>query len=232
VTTPPDVEQGTFATDPYDPTHRSLRALREGAAKDNEVGRAARSFWRELPVLVLIALVLAVGIKTFVVQAFFIPSGSMLETLQIDDRVLVSKLSYVWGEPQRGQVIVFDDPRGEVGEPESVPSRLWRNLAESIGIRTPQSEFIKRVIAVGGDTVEARNGIVFVNGEATEEPYLPSYASTFDFGPRTVPEGELFVMGDNRDDSVDSRSFGTIPIGDVVGRAFIIMWPPSHWAGL
>lgn len=232
MTTPPDVEQGTFATDPYDPAHRSLAALREGAAKDNEVGRAARSFWRELPVLILIALVLAVTIKTFVVQAFFIPSGSMLETLQIDDRVLVSKLSYVWGEPDRGDVLVFDDPRGEVGEPESIPSRLWRNLAESIGIRTPQSEFIKRVIAVGGDTVEARNGIVFVNGEAVDEPYLPSYASTFDFGPRTVPDGELFVMGDNRDDSVDSRSFGTIPVEDVVGRAFLIMWPPSHWAGL
>lgn len=232
MTTPPDVERGTFATDPYDPADRSLRALREGAAKDNEVGRAARSFWRELPILIVIALVLAVGIKTFVVQAFYIPSGSMLETLQIDDRVLVSKLSYVWGEPGRGDVVVFDDPRGEVGESESIPSRLWRNLAESIGIRTPQSEFIKRVIAVGGDTIEARDGFVFVNGEAIEELYLPSYASTFDFGPRTVAEGELFVMGDNRDDSVDSRSFGTIPVEDVVGRAFIIMWPPSHWAGL
>lgn len=232
-TSPSDVERRRhLATDPDDPAYHSLQALRDGAAKDNEVGRAARSFWRELPVLILIALVLAVGIKTFVVQAFFIPSGSMLETLQIDDRVLVSKLSYVWGEPERGDVVVFDDPRGPSAEVESIPSRLWRNLAESIGIRTPQSEFIKRVIAVGGDTVEGRDGIVYVNGVAVDEPHVPTYATTFDFGPRQVPEGELFVMGDNRDDSVDSRSFGTIPVEDVVGRAFIVMWPPSHWAGL
>ena len=231
-TTPPDVEAGTLDSASPDEAEEGLRALREGATRDNEVGRAARSFWKELPVLILIALVLAVGIKTFVVQAFYIPSGSMLETLQIDDRVLVSKLSYAWGEPERGDVVVFDDPRGGVGETESIPSRLWRNLAESVGIRTPQSEFIKRVIAVGGDTVEARDGLVYVNGEVLDEPYVPTYATTIDFGPRQVAEGELFVMGDNRDDSVDSRSFGTIPVEDVVGRAFIVMWPPSHWAGL
>lgn len=233
MTTPPDVAADTPRTDSYIPVNsESLRALREGAAKDNEVGRAARSFWRELPVLILIALVLAVGIKTFVVQAFFIPSGSMLETLQIDDRVLVSKVSYVWGEPDRGDVIVFDDPRGAAAEPESIPSRLWRNLAESIGIRTPKSEFIKRVIGVEGDTVQGIDGFVYVNGEPIPEPYLPSYANTFDFGPETVPEGHLFVMGDNRQDSVDSRSFGPISVDDVVGRAFVVMWPPSHWAGL
>jgi signal peptidase I len=232
VTTPPSLEEGTFATDPYDPAHRSLRALREGAAKENQVTRAARSFWRELPVLILIALVLAVFIKTFIVQAFFIPSGSMLETLQIDDRVLVSKLSYVWGEPEQGDVIVFDDPRGAPESAESIPSRLWRNLAESIGIRTPKSEFIKRIIGVEGDTVEARDGVVYVNGEALDEPYLPTYAFTEDFGPATVPAGEVFVMGDNRTDSVDSRSFGTIPEGEIVGRAFMVMWPPTRWAGL
>jgi len=232
VTTPPSVEEGTFATDPYDPAHRSLAALREGAKKDARVNRAAKSFWRELPVLILIALVLAVVIKTFVVQAFFIPSGSMLETLQVDDRVLVSKLSFVWGEPEHGDVIVFDDPRGIAAEEESVPSRLWRNLAESIGIRTPQSEFIKRVIGLGGDTVEARDGVMYVNGDVAEEPYLPSYAITEDFGPVVVPEGEVFVMGDNRTDSIDSRSFGSIAESDIVGRAFIVMWPPSRWAGL
>ena len=206
--------------------------MREGARKDNQVDRAARSFWRELPILILIALVLAVFIKTFIVQAFFIPSGSMLETLQIDDRVLVSKLSYVWGEPDRGDVVVFDDPRGLPQPEESIPSRLWRNLAESIGIRTPQSEFIKRVIAVGGDTVEGIDGVVYVNGEAIEEPYIPTYAFTSDFELVNVPEGEVFVMGDNRNDSVDSRSFGTIVEGDIVGRAFLVMWPATHWAGL
>lgn len=232
MTTPPSLEEGTYATDPYDPAHRSLRALREAAKKDAQVNRAAKSFWRELPILIFIALVLAVIIKTFIVQAFFIPSGSMLETLQIDDRVLVSKLSYVWGEPDRGDVIVFDDPRGVAVDEESVPARLWRNLSESIGIRTPQSEFIKRVVGLGGDTVEGRDGVVYVNGQPIDEPYLPRYAVTDDFDVVEVPEGELFVMGDNRSDSIDSRSFGTIPEGDIVGRAFIVMWPPSRWAGL
>ncbi len=232
MTTPPSVEEGTFAGDPPESVHGSMRALREGAQRENKVTRAARSFWRELPVLVLIALVLAVFIKTFVVQAFYIPSGSMLETLHINDRVLVSKLSYVWGEPERGDVIVFDDPRGLAGPEESIPSRLWRNLAESIGIRTPQSEFIKRIVAMGGDTVEGRGGILYVNGVPLEERYLPSYAVTNDFEPVTVPPGAVFVMGDNRSDSVDSRSFGAIPEGDIVGRAFIVMWPPKRWAGL
>jgi len=232
VTTPPSLEQGTHTTDPFDPAHRSLQALREGAAKDNQVTRAARGFWRELPLLILIALVLAVFIKTFIVQAFFIPSGSMLETLHVDDRVLVSKLSYVWGEPERGDVIVFDDPRGTAVNSESIPSRLLRNLAESIGLRTPQSEFIKRIIAVDGDVVEAREGQVFVNGEPIDEPYLPSYAFTEDFGPTTVPVDEVFVMGDNRNDSIDSRSFGAVPESEIVGRAFIVMWPPTRWAGL
>lgn len=209
-----------------------MRALRDGAKKDAEVNRAAKSFWRELPILIFIALILAVVIKTFIVQAFFIPSGSMLETLQLDDRVLVSKLSYVWGDPDHGDVVVFDDPRGVAAEEESVPARLWRNLAESIGIRTPQSEFIKRIIGIGGDTVEARDGVVYVNGEAIDEPYLPSYAVTDDFTIVEVPAGDVFVMGDNRSDSVDSRSFGTIPEEEIVGRAFIVMWPPSRWAGL
>ena len=232
MTTEPSSHGGTFATDPYDPTHRSLRALREGAQKDAQVDRAAKSFWRELPFLIIVALVLAVLIKTFVVQAFFIPSGSMLETLQIDDRVLVSKLSYVWGGPERGDVIVFDDPRGVPTDPESLGGRVWRNLAESIGIRTPQSEFIKRVIGVGGDRIEGRDGLVFVNGESVLEPYLPRGVTTYEFGPIVVPGGELFVMGDNRDDSIDSRSFGTIPESEVVGRAFVVMWPPTRWAGL
>jgi signal peptidase I len=209
-----------------------LRALRAGAQKDAQVERAARSFWRELPFLIVVALLLAVLIKTFVVQAFYIPSGSMLETLQIDDRVLVSKLSYVWGAPEHGDIIVFDDPRGEPGEAESLGGRVWRNLAESIGVRTPQSEFIKRVIGVGGDTVEGRGGVIYVNGEATVEPYLPRYALTDDFGPTVVPVGELFVMGDNRGDSIDSRSFGSIAEGEVVGRAFVVMWPATRWAGL
>ena len=201
--------------------------------EQKEVTRPHKSFWRELPILVLIALVVAVVIKTFFLQAFFIPSGSMKETLQVDDRVLVNKLSYRFGDLERGDVIVFDDPRGDAADSgESVVSALLRNLAESIGLSTPQSEFIKRVVALPGETIEVSGGGVLVDGVPIDEPYLQPGLRQRDFGPETVPEGFVFVMGDNRNSSVDSTVFGPIPEGDIVGRAFVIVWPLSNWSGL
>ncbi len=201
--------------------------------------KKAMPFWLELPILIAVALVVAVVIKTFLFQAFFIPSGSMKETLQIEDRVLVNKISYTIGEIARGNVVVFDDPRPGFEEPsENVVSSAFRNLFESIGLATPQSEFIKRVIGLPGDEVELVQNQLFVNGAAVDEPYLaadaqpPSSCGTADFGPMTVPDGHLMVMGDNRCHSSDGRSFGPIPIDDVVGKAFVIIWPPSRWGGL
>ena len=191
-------------------------------------------FWLEFPILIIVALAVAILIKTFLFQAFYIPSSSMEDTLQIDDRVLVSKLNYQIGDVQRGHVIVFDDPRGGFEEPaESVIESAVRNVLESIGLRTPRSEFIKRVIGTPGDIVEARDGDVWVNGERLDEPYLedPTYEHP-DFGPLEVPVGAFFVMGDNRASSQDSRFFGPIPGDDIVGRAFVIIWPPSRWGGL
>jgi signal peptidase I len=191
-------------------------------------------FWIEFPVLIVVALAVAILIKTFLFQAFYIPSSSMEDTLQINDRVLVSKLNYQLGDVSRGDVIVFDDPRGGFDEPsESVVQSAVRNVLESVGLRTPRSEFIKRVIGVPGDVVEAREGDVWVNGERLDEPYLedPSYRHP-DFGPVVIPEGTFFVMGDNRASSQDSRFFGPIPGDDIVGRAFVIIWPPSRWGGL
>jgi signal peptidase I len=191
-------------------------------------------FWIEFPLLIGIALVVAILIKTFLFQAFFIPSSSMEDTLQIDDRVLVNKVVYLAGDIGRGDVIVFDDPRGGFEQPEeSVVGSALRNLFESIGLATPQSEFIKRVIGVAGDTVEARDGELLVNGSAVYEPYLKDPGRPIAaFGPVLVPEGRLFVMGDNRSASQDSRFFGPIPVDDVVGKAFVIIWPPSRWGGL
>ncbi|MCB2224875.1 MAG: signal peptidase I [Actinobacteria bacterium] len=222
-----------LTTDP-DETNAALGRLRADATDRGEKQDATRSFWRELPILVLVALVVAVLIKTFLVQAFYIPSGSMEETLMVGDRVMVNKLSYVFGSPQRGDVIVFDNPEHTNGS-ESLLGAITRHVGESLGISSPDSALIKRVIGVGGDTVEIRNNRVLVNGEAIDEPYLGDNVDMPDFGPVTVPDGELFVMGDNRsrNGSSDSRHrLGTVPEDGVIGRAFVKVWPPGRWGGL
>jgi len=209
----------------------------EGPANEPGTGKVKKKqlpFWIELPMLIGIALIVAVVIKTFLFQAFYIPSSSMEDTLQINDRVLVSKVSYKIGDIERGDVIVFDDPRGGFEQPEEgALDSVTRNLLESIGLVAPQSEFIKRVIGLPGDTVEASEGDLIVNGVAQVEPYRKRPEKAIpDFGPIFVPQGELFVMGDNRFASQDSRYFGTIPAETVVGHAFVIIWPPSNWTGL
>ena len=202
-----------------------------GAPEDGEPKKKKkeRSFWRELPILVLIALVLAVIIKTFLVQAFFIPSESMVETLQINDRVLVNKLSYRFGDVARTQVVVFEP---ETTEEESLPAVILRNIGESIGLSTPDSDLIKRVVGLPGETIEIRNNTVFIDGEPLDEPYLADNVRMRRFGPETIPADHYFVMGDNRSSSLDSRSTGPIHGDRIVGRAFVIIWPPSHWTGL
>jgi signal peptidase I len=194
-------------------------------------------FLRELPVLILIAFVLALLIKTFLVQAFYIPSESMDPTLKVGDRVLVEK---VLTHPHRGWIIVFSNPNPTLVPHRNWWSGLWHWLGEGFGVSQPENEdFIKRVIGLPGDTVECRHGRVFVNGKKLKEPYLKASIEahgldTSACGPYHVPEGKLFVMGDNRPDSNDSRgSLGYIPIDDVIGRAVVIIWPPSsiRWLG-
>lgn len=189
------------------------------------------SLLRELPVLVVVAFAVALLIKSFVLQAFFIPSASMEPTLREGDRVLVEKLSYLVGSPQRGQVIVFE--RDVTGAVVEEPDGGWieditgafRGL---FGFPTGDTQdFIKRIMAVGGDTIEGREDGVYVNGERVEEPYLEEGQTTSVFGPFEVPEGQLFVMGDNRDNSDDSRGFGAVPEDRVVGHAFVLIWPPA-----
>lgn len=200
--------------------------------------------------LVVAALAIAPVLKTFLVQAFVIPSGSMEDTIRIGDRVLVDKLTPWFGSrPQRGDIVVFKDPgdwlAGEPTPPDHSPAavqELEKGLS-SIGLLPSggDRDLIKRVVAVGGDTVKCcdSDGKVTVNGEALDEPYLhPGNApSAIDFDVK-VPAGRLFVMGDHRADSADSRyhldekSQGTVPASDVVGRAVAIGWPVGHWRGL
>jgi signal peptidase I len=191
-------------------------------------------FLKELPALIIIAFVLALLIKTFLVQAFYIPSPSMDPTLKVGDRVLVNKLAYKLHGPSRGDVIVFSNP-GQCPEPHRNPvSAFFHWITEGLGVSAPSCEdFIKRVIGLPGDVVEERNGVIFVNGKRLVEPYLNKQRDTRTLGPWTVPAGELFVLGDNRVDSNDSRfGLGDVPIDHVVGKAFIIIWPPSRFGGL
>lgn len=196
-------------------------------------------FWIELPLLVGIALIVAVVIKTFFFQAFYIPSGSMKETLQIEDRVLVNKIALNVDNLAVGDVIVFDDPRAGFDAPaEGILESAVRNVAESIGLATPQSEFIKRIVGLPGDEVELVDNQLILNGVEIDEPYLaesarpPSTCGDANYGPITVPDGHVMVMGDNRCHSSDGRSFGPVPTNEIVGRAFVVIWPPSRWGGL
>jgi signal peptidase I len=185
--------------------------------------------------LIGIAVVVAVLFKTFVAQAFFIPSGSMIPELQINDRIIVSKLAYDLHSPRRGDIVVFKAPPSQqpprVADTSPAPVRWLRDLGVDVGVIPPSTEdFIKRVIGLPGDVVEARSGHVYIDGRLLAEPYLPSGDQTADFGPVTVPAGRIWVLGDNRDDSCDSRCFpeGAIPESSIIGRAMLRVWPVDH----
>ncbi len=220
----------------------------EGPGGASPKPKKQRSFWKELPILIGIALVLALLIKTFLVQAFSIPSDSMQNTLQQGDRVLVDKLTPWFGsEPERGEVVVFHDPDNWLaGEPTPDPNALqtflsWIGLMPS----AEEKDLIKRVIGVGGDTIECKKtGPLTVNGKALDEPYVypgNTPCSQDDQGGQfkvKVPEGHIWVMGDHRQNSRDSRynqsdkNHGMVPVNEVVGRAIVIAWPISRWDNL
>jgi len=192
----------------------------------------ARTF-AEIPVLLIVAAVIAFLVKSLLAQAYYIPSGSMLPQLQIDDRVVVSKLAYKAHDPRRGDIIVFDDPRPGVDTTKTVErtgvAKLVRKVGEGIGVIQPSTdEFIKRVIGLPGDKVEGRDGHVYINGHLLLEPYLKPSVETSDFAAQTVADGKLWVMGDNRTGSADSRVFGQIKVSTIVGRAVVKVWPFSH----
>jgi signal peptidase I len=234
---------------PSEATPPEPRRTRRGKKKT----RSLASRLAEIPVLIVFAFVIAVLIKTFLVQAFYIPSGSMLPALRVGDRILIEKISYRFGDPDRGDVVVF--AKSVFGpEPPDLP---WyedvRNFGrELLGLPTTNTEedYIKRVVAVGGDTISYSGTprVLMINGERVPEPYIRGgrdrssgqvtpqncrqlHMTTKDDGC-LVPAGKVFVMGDNRLNSSDSRSSGPVDEDKILGRAFVVIWPPSDFGGL
>jgi signal peptidase I len=188
-----------------------LRPAHTPAALQRKKGGRERSSTRnvvEWVAIIAAALLVAVLIKTFLFQAFYIPSGSMEPTLRPGDRVLVNKLSYDLHAIHRGDIVVFKRPPAEANDPTI-------------------KDLIKRVIGLPGDTISGHDGQVYINGKVFKESYLPRGTSTADFPPSTVPKDQYFVMGDNRGNSKDSRYIGPIPGHLIVGRAFVRVWPLS-----
>ncbi len=213
-----------------------------------------RSFWKELPILVVVALGLTFAIQTFIARPYMIPSGSMELTLHgcpgcTPDRVLVDKITYRFSDPQPGDVVVFKGPGPWVGDEQIEESTgiagFFRELGSMIGLAAPdERDFVKRIVAVGGQTIkccDAKNRVL-VDGKPLDEPYLyfePGRGTRQqEFAEVTVPEGSVFVMGDNRNNSSDSRVQGgggvrgTVPVENIIGKAQFIVWPPGRWGGI
>ena len=188
----------------------------------------------ELPLLVILALSLTLVVKHNVAQAFSIPSESMEPQLQVGDRVLVSRVAYRLHDPRRGDIVVFRSPSAAPDD-EGLLQRALHDVLETVALRNPgKGELIKRVVGLPGETIEGRDGQVVVDGRLVVEPYLDELTVTGDFGPVLVPDGHVFVLGDNRTNSRDSRfpEVGPIPVDSIVGRAIGRIWPPSRRAFL
>jgi signal peptidase I len=185
----------------------SRRARRE---RRNNASKKSGGGVLEFLIILLVSFVLVFGfVRPFVVEAFWIPSASMVPTLKYGDRVLVNKFIYRFTEPQRGDIIVFKSVEGD------------------------GQDLIKRVVGVPGDEIAVRGGKLFVNGESQKEPYVnKKYPDRSFYAPTTVPKDHVFAMGDNRANSQDSRIFGPVPEKNIEGEAFLRFWPPDRIGGL
>jgi signal peptidase I len=200
---------------PAEDGYEHLRAPAEDrSASAEERGRDRVRSIVEWVAVIVGALVVALVVKTFLFQAFYIPSESMEPTLEVGDRVLVNKLSYDLHDVNRGDVVVFELPADQVG-PDGI------------------KDLIKLVVGLPGEVIESRDGVVYIDDRRVEEPYLLANGPQ---GPeierQTVPAGHVYVLGDNRDNSDDSRARGPIPIDTIVGRAFVLVWPPAKIGSL
>jgi signal peptidase I len=249
-TAPPEATATTATTETTETTTEAPAETKKKSKKPKKQ-RSTLAKVTELPMLILLAFFIAVLIKTFLVQAFYIPSGSMFPTLKVGDRVLVQKVQYTLGDPGRGDVVVFErDVFGPKNEASLSTLDKARNFfRDLLGLPTGEYEdYIKRVVAVGGDVISYSGSPrkLTINDEVVDEPYInkgvdrasPTLTGSdckrldmdqVDDSCR-VPAGAVFVMGDNRGNSEDSRIIGPVDEDKIVGRAFLIIWPPSDFS--
>jgi signal peptidase I len=162
----------------------------------------------------VLSIFLAFGIHQFVAEARYVPTGSMLPTIEINDRIMVDKLSYRWRKPSRGDVIVF------------TPNDRLRQIEPDL-----KDPFVKRVIGLPGETVEVKNNTVFINGKPLSEPYIAARPN-YQWGPRTIPPNSYLVLGDNRNNSNDSHLWGYVPAENIIGKAAFRVWPPNRFGSI
>lgn len=206
----------------------------ERPKKSEGGGRGGVTLWqtfREIVVILLIAAAVAVMIQSFLLKAFIIPSSSMSPTVQVGDRVMVDRVTYFLRKPRRGDIIVFRFPPTSPRATNTTNPLYWpfEQIGETLHLahRTGGSPYVKRVVATEGQTIEIRKGDVYVDGKKIEEGYRVPDSS--DMAQTKIPEGNLFAMGDNRPNSRDSRFWGTVPYRSIIGKVFLIWWPPSHF---
>ncbi|MDQ0417345.1 signal peptidase I [Croceifilum oryzae] len=180
-------------------------SLPSRSRRDRGEGKGKNSY-RDWAIALVAALALAFLIRGFVLEPFHVSGPSMQDTLASNDKVMVNKLSYKMSKPKHGEVVVFRSK--------------------------DKIDLIKRIVALPGETVEVKNNQLLVNGKEVKESYLSSSTKTADFAPVKVPDGQVFVLGDNRSNSTDSRVFGPVATSEIVGKASFVYWPISHFSGL
>ncbi|MFC4000677.1 signal peptidase I [Prauserella oleivorans] len=223
----------------------------QAGARSRRKQKKQRSFWKELPILIAIALVLAFLIQQFLARVYMIPSGSMEQTLHgcagcTPDRILVDKITYDFSDPEPGDVVVFRGPQAwvendpPVDDSGNAVADFLQTIGSVFGLAPPdERDFVKRIIATGGQKVQCCDdqNRVLVDGRPLDEPYLywEGKDTQEEFGPVTVPDGHVWVMGDNRNNSADSRyqggggERGAVPVENIIGKARLIVLPPSRW---
>lgn len=169
--------------------------------------------FKDFIIPILIAIVIVLFLRHFIIGMYYIPSGSMIPTLDLNDQVVVTKMSYRMHEPERGDIIVFKFP-----------------INEKQGL--PEEDYVKRLIGLPGESLEIKDNKVLINGEPLTEPYIAEDTNMSDFGPVSIPEGEYFMMGDNRNHSNDSRYWGNVDREYLIGKAQAIYWPITNWTVL